>query len=201
MIGRIKGTLVEVVDSLALVDVQGLGYEVELTSGALAGLKGVGSACEIYTHHVVREDAQALFGFSSRDERDLFRILIRVNGVGPKLALAIVSSLSLVDLASAVESNEPGRLTRVPGVGKRTAERLIIELKDKLASFAVVTPLAGNATHEEAAAMGEALQALISLGYRSSEAEKVLATVPSGISDAGEIVRAALKGLGQSAAS
>ncbi len=201
MIGRIHGTLIEVVGTLALVDVGGPGYEVELTSGALAALGGVGKPCTLYTHHVVREDAQSLFGFANRDERDLFRTLIKLNGVGPKLALAVLSSLSLSDLAAAVERNEVARLTKVPGVGKRTAERLIIELKDKLSHIAIVTPLSGAAGGAGAAAMSEALQALISLGYKPHEAERVLAGVPKGLNDAEDIVRAALKGLAQSAAS
>ena len=204
MIGRINGTLVEVVENLALVDVQGLGYEVELTSGALAMMSGVGSRCEIYTHHVVREDAQALFGFSSRDERDLFRTLIRLNGVGPKLGLAVLSHLSVADLAAAVERNEVSRLTKVPGVGKRTAERLMIELKDKLSHITVVTPLAGGQAPGNDAALAEALQALISLGYKPHEAERLLSTLPNGpdgLGDAEDIVRAVLRGVAQSAAS
>ncbi len=202
MIGRINGVVVDVLGATALIDVQGLGYEVELTSGALVSVTGVGATCEIYTHHVVREDAQALFGFASRDERDLFRTLIKLNGVGPKLALAILSSLSMADLASAVERHEIGRLTKVPGIGKRTAERLVIELKDKLGHIKVVAPLPGGATVSQAA-MSEALQALESLGYKTHEAQRVLARVPEGLSEAGEIVRAALHDLGakQSAAS
>ena len=194
MIGRINGTLVEVVGNLALIDVQGLCYEVELTSGALVGLRGAGRECEIYTHHVVREDAQALFGFSDREERDLFRTLIKLNGVGPKLALAILSSITLPDLASAVERNEVARLTKVPGVGKRTAERLIIELKDKLSHIKVVTPLAGTGPSYQQASYEEALQALLSLGYKPAEAERALAAIPQGLADSGEMIRAALRG-------
>ena len=204
MIGRISGTLLEVFEQSALIDVHGLGYEVELTSGALVGLSGVGAHCALYTHHVAREDGQSLFGFGSREERDLFRTLIKVNGVGPKLALAVLSHLSLNDLVAAVQRNETGPLTKVPGVGKRMAERLMIELKDKLDHLSVVTPLAGGgAPSGHAAAMEEALLALQSLGYKSGEAERVLATVPKGIDSAEEIIRVALTNLGghQSAAS
>jgi len=195
MIGRIQGKLVEIVDSLALVDVSGVGYEVELTQGARAGLGLSGSEVALYTHLVVREDAHLLFGFASRQERDVFRTLIRVNGVGPKLAMSLLSSLSVAELVGAVAAGETVRLTRVPGVGKRTAERLLVELKDKLEGLAPSGSVQADTPIYRRSQEGqrEALAALLALGYRLPEAERALAAVPEGVVDAESIIRQALR--------
>jgi holliday junction DNA helicase RuvA len=190
MIGRIQGRLVEVVDSHALVDCAGVAYEVELTRSALDGLGLPGMDVLLYTHLIVREDAHLLFGFASRQERDVFRTLIRVNGVGPKLGISLLSSLSVGELATAVATGEPGRLTRVPGVGKRTAERLLVELKDKLDG---IIP-EGGATAPIYGGHAEALAALLALGYRQPEAERALANIPDDVKETEAIIRMVLKG-------
>ena len=192
MIGRIQGVLAEIVDNLALLDVGGVGYEVELTSAAIAALAGVGSDASFYTHHVVREDAQLLYGFGSREERDLFRELIKISGVGPKLGVALLSSLSLSDLAHAVRARDAGALTRVPGVGKKTAERLLVDLKDKLDGLNVVTPL--PAASGVAASDREAVDALIALGYKEAEALNALQLIEGDGWSTEELVRKALQG-------
>ena len=195
MIGRLQGKLVEIVDSLALVDVSGLGYEVELTEGARAGLGLPNSDVLLYTHLVVREDAHLLFGFASRQERDVFRTLIRVNGVGPKLAMALLSSLTVAELVGAVAGGETVRLTRVPGVGKRTAERLLVELKDKLDGLVPSGAVQAEAPIYRRSQEGqrEALAAMLALGYRLPEAERALAAVPEDVVDAESIIRQALR--------
>jgi len=195
MIGRIQGRLVEVIDSLALIDVGGVGYEVELTGGAHAMLGLAGAEVSLFTHMIVREDAHLLFGFSSRQERDVFRLLIRVNGVGPKLAVALLSGLSIGELVKAVAAGETARLTRVPGIGKRTAERLFVDLKDKLDGLVQVD--AGETApiyRRSRSGLAEAMSALIALGYRPPEAERALAAIPEDVVETEAIIRLALKG-------
>ncbi|MFW6094097.1 MAG: Holliday junction branch migration protein RuvA [Pseudomonadota bacterium] len=191
MIGRIEGQLVEVSDNVLLVAVAGVGYEVEVSHGVLAALPGRDHAIRLYTHFVVREDAQQLYGFASRDERDLFRALIRVNGVGPKLALALISSVSLAELAGCVETGEPGVLTRVPGIGRRTAERLLIELKDKIPETAVAAVAPAPPARDAVAA--EAQRALEQLGYRPAEAAHLVQEASADADTVEGLVRAALK--------
>ena len=195
MIGRIQGRLVEVVDSLALVDASGVAYEIELTDGARASLGLAGTDVTVFTHLVIREDAHLLFGFANRQERDVFRLLIRLNGVGPKLAMALLSSLSVGDLAGAVAAGDLVRLTRVPGVGKRTAERLVVELKDKLDGVLPSGDVQSSPSIYRKSRDGqrEALAALLALGYRLPEAERALATVPEHVDDAEAIIRQALR--------
>jgi len=193
MIGRVHGRLVEIIDSTALIDCAGVSYEVELTRGAIedAGLSG--AEVLLYTHLVVREDAHLLFGFRNRQERDVFRTLIRVNGVGPKLGMALLSNLSVGELAAAVATGETGRLVKVPGIGKRTAERLLVELKDKLKD---VTPAQADLApiyRRSGAGAAEALSALLKLGYKQAEAERALANIPDDIRDTESILRMALR--------
>jgi Holliday junction DNA helicase RuvA len=196
MIGRIQGKLLEISDNLMLVDVGGVGYEVEVTSAALTGAASPGAEITLHTHFVVREDAQLLYGFGSRMERDVFRDLIRINGVGPKLALAIVSGLSLQALSEAVRTRDPSLLTRVPGVGKKTAERLLVELKDRLGDLPVVAvPVSVGA---DVTAIREAEDGLVALGYRPAEAARAVAAVTdeTGRLDTAEaLLRAALRQL------
>ena len=204
MIGRIQGKLLEISDNVLLIDVGGLAYEVEGTSSALAGGAGPaalspGAEVTLFTHFIVREDAQLLYGFGSRTERDVFRDLIRISGVGPKMALAIVSSLSLESLAAAVRDNDASLLTRVQGVGKKTAERLLEELKDRLGNLhVVVKPVSVGA---DQGATREAEDALVSLGYRPAEASRAVAAVADEVlEDTGEaLLRAALKQIARQA--
>jgi len=199
MIGRIQGKLLEISDNLLLIDVQGVAYEVEATSAALVTAAVPGAEVTLFTHFVVREDAQLLYGFGSKTERDVFRDLIRISGVGPKMALAIVSGLTLEALAEAVRANDVGLLTRVQGVGKKTAERLLVELKDKLGNLhVVVKPVSVGA---DQSAVREAEEALISLGYRPSEARRAVAAVADELAVASgeDLLRAALKQIARQA--
>ncbi len=132
MIGRISGVLLEKNPPQVLVDANGVGYEIDVPMSTFYGLPKTGDKVALFTHLVVREDAQLLYGFGSEAERTTFRTLLKVSGVGPKVALAVLSGMSVNDLAEAVATQESGRLTRVPGIGKKTAERLLLELKDKL---------------------------------------------------------------------
>jgi Holliday junction DNA helicase RuvA len=195
MIGRIQGQLVEVSENTILVDVGGVCYELEVTSTALTRLPPRESQVKLYTHFIVREDAQLLYGFANREERDLFRSLIRINGVGPKLALSLISSITLADLARSVRDKDASLLTRVPGVGRKTAERLLVELKDTLADMVIVEETsAGRGTSRRAI---EAEQALVALGYRPTEAQRVVSSVETEAATTEEIVRAALKRIAQ----
>lgn len=201
MIGRIQGKLLEISDNLLLIDVGGVAYEVEATSAALASASAPGVDVALFTHFVVREDAQLLYGFGSRTERDVFRDLIRISGVGPKMALAIVSGLTLEALAEAVRGNDIGLLTRVQGVGKKTAERLLVELKDRLGNLhVVVKPVSVGA---DQSAVREAEDALISLGYRPMEAQRAVAAVADELAVASgeDLLRAALKQIARQAES
>lgn len=191
MIGRIEGQLVEITDNVVLLAVGGVGYEVEVTHGVLAALPGRDRAVRLYTHFVVREDAQQLYGFGSRGERDLFRALIRISGVGPKLALALISSLTLAELATAVRHDDVDMLVRVPGVGRKKAERLLVELRDKLPETAVPEPAPAQAS--EGVAVQEAEKALVALGYRAPEAARLVAGVKGEAQGTEALVRAALK--------
>ena len=191
MIGRIQGKLVEVSENIVLVDTGGVCYELEITGTARTRLPTTDSQVMLFTHLVVREDAQLLYGFADREERNLFRALIRINGVGPKLALSLISSVALADLARAVQNGDASLLTRVPGVGRKTAQRLLIELKDTLADMLIVEEI--NAGRSASRVTIEAEQALVSLGYKPAEAQRAVRTVEFEAATTEEIVRAALK--------
>lgn len=213
MIALLSGRLVDIDGSVVVVDVGGVGYEVEVTTTALgsfgasapAALSSAepGPEITLYTHMVVREDAQLLYGFASRNERELFRALIRINSVGPKLALSVLSALSLAELAQAVAAKDVSALTKISGVGKKTAERLLMELKDKMDNLAQLFSANGAGAISSpvvvsvGAAQGEALTALIGLGYKASEVAPVLESVsssPEGAqADTEELVRLALR--------
>jgi len=195
MIGRIQGQLVEVSGNTILVDTGGVCYELELTGTAAALLPPRKSQLQLYTHFVVREDAQLLYGFANREERNLFRTLIRINGVGPKLALNLISSIGLADLARSVQDSDASLLTRVPGVGRKTAERLLVELKGTLADLVIVEAI--NAPRGASRVAIEAEQALVALGYKPGEAQRVVSSVEIGAASTEDIVRAALKRLAQ----
>ena len=196
MIGRLKGILVSKAPPFLLVDVQGVGYEVEAPMSTFYQLPAVDSEVSLHTHMIVREDAQILCGFATESERRLFRSLIRITGVGAKLALAILSGMSADDFARCVQDNDAASLTRLPGVGKKTAERLIIEMRDRLVDWEVgdTGTLPNAALPSMAPAAGrEAVSALIALGYRPQEASRMVQQVDSEGMTSEDIIREALK--------
>ena len=174
MIGRIQGTLVSVHPPRLLVDCQGIGYEVDVPMSTLYQLPQAGQKITLLTHFQVREDAQQLFGFATETEREAFRQLIKISGVGSRTALAVLSGMSVNELAQAIALQEAGRLTQVPGIGKKTAERLCLELKGKLAPDLGIT--GGKSQAVEASS--EVLQALLALGYSEKEALLALKQIP-----------------------
>jgi holliday junction DNA helicase RuvA len=186
MIGRLTGVLVEKTPPQLVVDVQGIGYEVDVPMTTFYNLPPLGEKLTLLTHFAVREDAQQLYGFLTAKERETFRILIRISGVGPKLALSVLSGLSVDELAQAVAMQETGRLVKIPGVGKKTAERLLLELKGKLAD--ALPSAAGGPAH----VAHDALHALMALGYSDKEATPALKQLPEGLS-LEESIRQALK--------
>ncbi len=188
MIGRLTGLLLEKHPPQVLVDAGGVGYEVDVPMSSFYNLPATGERVSLFTHFVVREDAQQLFGFLTLKERAAFRELIRISGVGPKLALSVLSGLSVDDLAECVALQEAGRLTKVPGIGKKTAERLLLELKGKLAD---ALPQVGAAA-TPAGVAHDALSALMALGYSDKEALPMLKQLPDGLS-LEESIRQALK--------
>ena len=191
MIGRLRGQIAQISPQQLLIDVGGVGYEVEISLNTFAALADIKSEAVVFTHLVVREDAQLLFGFSSADERELFRTLIKVNGVGPKMALAILSGLDAASFAACILDGDVKTLTGLPGVGKKTAERLIIEMRDK------VTTLAGEHRPEidamTANIADDAEAALIGLGYRPQEAALALSKLEDPGQDLEALIKQALK--------
>jgi len=194
MIARIKGQVIEIKPQQLIIDIAGLGYEVEVPL-ATSSLAKVNVGIELFTHFVVREDAQTLFGFLERPDRDLFRALIRVNKVGPKLALAILSSVNAQAFAGLVQSNEVKTLNRIPGVGRVMAERLIMEMRDKVDEWQGALTLDGDPKTENSA-LDDAETALVGLGYRSQEVSRVLAQIGDPADNVEGLIRQALKLLG-----
>jgi Holliday junction DNA helicase RuvA len=188
MIGRLSGRLAAKHPPQVLLDVGGVAYEIDVPMSTFYALPATGEPVTLHTHLVVREDAHVLYGFATLEERAAFRQLIRISGVGARTALAVLSGLSVADLAQAVALQEAGRLTKIPGIGKKTAERLLLELKGKLAE-AVAKPVAGSST--------DVLNALLGLGYSEKEALAAVKQLPPGIAVA-EGIRAALKALAKS---
>lgn len=190
MIGRLTGILAEKSPPYVLLDVGGVGYEIQVPMSTFFNLPALGVQTSLLTQLVVREDAHLLYGFLSAAERTSFRELVKVSGIGPRTALAVLSGLSAEELAQAVSTQDAARLVRVPGIGKKTAERLLLELKDKLAPHIGATATAGSAaaTHTDIA------QALIALGYNEREAQAALKHLPPnvGVSDG---IKLALKAL------
>ncbi|TBN48916.1 Holliday junction branch migration protein RuvA [Pseudomonas sp. BGI-2] len=203
MIGRLRGTLAEKQPPHLILDVNGLGYELEVPMTTLYRLPSVGEPLTLHTHLVVREDAQLLYGFFGKRERDFFRELIRLNGVGPKLALALMSSLEVDELVRCVQSQDTSALTKVPGVGKKTAERLLVELKDRFkawetvpAMFALVPNQPGGPDAAPVAtAENDAVSALVSLGYKPQEASKAISAIKEKGLSSEDMIRRALKGM------
>ncbi len=188
MIGRITGILLGIEYQTALVDVGGLGYEVECPISTLCELPAVGQQITLQTHFIVREDAQLLYGFLTYEDRESFRILIKISGVGPKLAIGVLPGLSGDELASAVERDDLATLTRLPGIGKKTAERLIVELRGRMSS-------SGTSTVNYAASpIEEAVLGLIALGYKETEARKAIGRLPNDSESTPEnLIRTSLK--------
>ncbi|MDF1763457.1 MAG: Holliday junction branch migration protein RuvA [Oleibacter sp.] len=197
MIGRLQGVILEKQAPDILIDVQGIGYEVQAPLSTFAVLGAVGSKITLHTHLTIREDAHLLYGFSDKSERSLFRTLIKVSGVGPKLALAILSGMDVNAFAHCVHSEDVTSLTRLPGVGKKTAERLIVEMKDRLKEWQAPAPLwaAADATETQAQdqMLAEAESALVALGYKPQEASKMLIKVSDQCSTSEDMIRQALR--------
>lgn len=189
MIGRIQGTLIESNPPQVLVDVHGIGYEVDVPMSTFYNLPGLGEKVTLLTHMVVREDAQLLYGFLTAPERDCFRQLLKVTGIGARTALAILSGMSVEMLVQAVAMQEVGILTKVPGIGKKTAERLILELKDKLGSAII-----SSGVTVASSAIADVIKALVSLGYSEREATQAAKKLPEDI-DLSEGIRLALQGM------
>ena len=190
MISRLRGRVVNISDNVLIIDVQGVAYEAEVTGTSLATVAGHEGEVDVYTHLVVRDDTHALFGFASLAERELFRALIRVNGIGPKLGLTLLSSLTPEEFATSVADQDVAAMTRVPGVGKKTAERLLMELKDRLDTLPV--GITRGATNKESTAR-EAELALVSLGYRPLDAARAIDNVYAAGEPVEELIRMALQ--------
>jgi Holliday junction DNA helicase RuvA len=190
MIGKISGTLVHKHPPQILVDCHGVGYEVDVPMSTFYNLPAVGEAVALLTHFVVREDAQLLYGFATPPEREAFRQLIKISGVGPRMALSVLSGMSLSELAQAVSSQDGGRLTKVPGVGKKTAERLLLELKGKLGPALDLPAQSGPVSDHQT----DIQQALLALGYNEREAVAALKALPAEVGVA-EGIKLALKAL------
>lgn len=189
MIGRLTGQLAEKTPPEILLDCQGVGYEVLVPMGTFYNLPALGEKVTLFTHFVVREDAQLLYGFGSTAERAAFRQLIKITGVGPRMALAVLSGLSIDDLADAVSQQEAGRLVKVPGIGKKTAERLLLELKGKIGADTGAQSLFANNNDQN-----DIQQALMALGYSDKEASAALKKLPPDVG-VSEGIKLALKAL------
>ena len=190
MIGRLSGTLVEKNPPQILLDVQGVAYEVDVPMSTFYNLPGTGERVTLFTQLVVREDAHLLYGFGSEQERHAFRQLTKVNGIGARTALSVLSGLSVAELAQAITMQEAGRLTKIPGIGKKTAERILLELKDKLGARLV----SAVGVNRSPPAMADILTALFALGYTEKEANAAVRALPEGIAVA-DGIRQALKTL------
>lgn len=197
MIGRLHGVLLRKEPPALLVDVGGVGYELEAPMTTFYELPPVGGAITLYTHLVVREDAHLLYGFVRESQRRLFRDLLKVNGVGPRVALAVLSGLSDVDFTRCVAEEDITRLTKVPGIGRKTAERLVIEMRDKLPKDMPIPPSSTAVGGPVAAVdpVSEAVSALVSLGYKPNEASRAVRGIAAKGLSAEEIIRQALKGM------
>ena len=204
MIGRLTGELVEKLPPELLIDVSGVGYELEASMNTFYKLPDVGTFITIYTHFVVREDAQLLYGFADKQERSLFRTLIKVNGVGPKLALTILSGISVEQFVQSVHHEDTAALVKLPGVGKKTAERLIVEMKDKIDRLALPKrtefELSGSLSEQTMTALPdnrvEAETALVALGYKPVQATKSIEAAADALGAGAateDLIRQALK--------
>ena len=194
MIARLEGELLDKQAPCVLIDVNGVGYEVNVSLNTLVSLPKIGANLALLTHFVVREDAQTLYGFISSRERELFRALIKVNGVGPKMALGILSGMTVDEFSTAVFSEDIGLLVKLPGVGKKTAERLVIEMRDIIDSVGLTSAM--DSSNENKDVRLEAEGALISLGYKQQDVSKIMSKLDlKSVSTAEDIIRLALKSI------
>ena len=191
MIGSLRGKLTVKQAPLVVIECQGVGYEVETPMSTFLELPAAGEELFLFTHLLVREDAQTLYGFGSEEERTLFRTLLRISGVGAKMGLAILSTMSVGDFQRCVEYEDAATLVKIPGVGKKTAERLIIEMRDKIEKTAGA-PDAPRVS-VEASPRSEAVDALMALGYKAGEVNKLIASLDTDGQSAEDIIRQALK--------
>ncbi|WPC73119.1 Holliday junction branch migration protein RuvA [Vibrio porteresiae] len=203
MIGRLRGILIEKQPPEVLIEVGGVGYEVQMPMSCFYELPNVGEEAVIYTHFVVREDAQLLYGFNTVKERALFRQVIKANGVGPKMGLAILSGMTASQFVSCVEREDISTLVKLPGVGKKTAERLVVEMKDRLKGWGagdLFTPATDAAPIDsfpagEQSAEEEAVSALLALGYKPAQASKVVSQIAKPGMSSEQLIRDALKSM------
>jgi Holliday junction DNA helicase RuvA len=191
MIGSVRGRILVKAPPQLLVETGGLGYELEAPMSTFYHLPAVGEEVRLLTHLVIREDAHVLYGFGTEDERRLFRSLIKVSGVGPKIALALLSGLSVEAFAQSVQSQDVATLIKVPGIGRKTAERLVVEMRDRLEASG---PAAASAVPLGASPEAEAFGALVALGYKPAEATRLLKAAGPGTHSTEELIRRALKG-------
>lgn len=207
MIGRIRGILIEKLAPDIVVEVQGVGYEIQSPMSTIYQLPALGNEVALYTHLVVREDAHLLYGFLSLDERHMFRSLIKISGVGPKMALAILSGMAVDEFVKTVRNNDIAALVRMPGIGKKTAERLVVEMKDRLtdwgqtAAVSAASIATATAIPSDRQMSQEAETALVSLGYKPQEAARVITQVLKFNSDlqrSEDLIRLALRSMAQS---
>lgn len=189
MIGSLRGRILRRQPPSLLIEVQGVGYEVEAPMSTFYDLPDTGAEVLLYTHLVVREDAHVLFGFATETERRLFRALIRVNGVGPRLALTILSGISVENFVQCIRAGDTATLTRMPGIGKKTAERLVVEMRDRLEDATIIAmPAAVHGNPRE-----DALAALVSLGYKPQEAGRMLQAIQETSLGSEDLIRRALQ--------
>lgn len=198
MIGHIRGVLLDKACNEVLVEAGGVGYEISLILPAWFELGETGQEVNIWCHLVVREDVQQLFGFRNKDERLMFRELIRISGIGPKVAQAILSAMDLPALIGAIRDDQVAVLVKIPGIGKKTAERLVIELQDRLKQLDFTSSISASSQQIEPATSSnreqeEATQALMRLGYKSSDAKRMLQSVPADCDSVEDMVRLALR--------
>jgi holliday junction DNA helicase RuvA len=200
LIGFLRGRIAAKHPPVLLLDVNGVGYELEAPMSTFYGLPGVGAEVSLHTHLVVREDAHVLFAFGTERERSLFRELIKVSGVGPRIALGILSGATVDEFHRCVEAQDTASLTRIPGIGRKTAERLIVEMRDRLQAlaggpgFAVKGPVAGGGAAPNPQA--EAFSALVALGYKPPEVTRLLQKVDPSVTTTEELIRHALRAAG-----
>ena len=197
MIGRITGTLIEKNPPSITVDVQGLGYEVDVPMSTFYNLPATGENVSLHTHLIVREDGHFLYGFATPDERTAFRQLLKISGIGARMALAVLSGMTVTELAQAITLQEAGRLTKVPGIGKKTAERLLLEMRDRLPKMLAAGGTKVGAGDTAGDALADIMSALLALGYNEREALAAMKGLPadSSVSDG---IRTALKLLSKS---
>lgn len=201
MIGRLRGTILEKQPPIVLLELNGVGYEVHMPMTCFYELPEIGQEVILWTQFIVREDAQLLYGFNDKQERALFRELIKVNGVGPKLALAILSGMSAHQFVSAIEQEAISSLVKLPGVGKKTAERLVVEMKDRFKGLngdlfnnsAIDLPGSSAAKQNSHDIEAEAVSALISLGYKPQDASRMIGRVANGATNCEALIREALR--------